>query len=365
MEHDALIAAFYRYAMEPEGWTGLIAELDRLLSARVHLLWTVGQHGEIFKSVPSPQFDWAYENSYIAHYSELDIRVHMARHRPEGKWRSCHELWPEGLVRRHPFFQEFLLPVADVRWTTGIRLEVADGIHALIGVQRAPEQQPCGEQELRDLHALTPHLRQALAIAVKLRSLEQRAEMGEAALNRLDFGVLLTEVNGRVVFANRNAEGLLQRNDVLALRMGHLHAGPQTDALLAVVRAAVGGKGTAVAIQRPSGRHGLQVLVAPLSPRVVRYNFLQRPLAMLVVTDPELQALTPADYLSQLYGLTAAESRLTLGLLGGMTLEEHGERLGISKRTVRSQLNSIFSKTATRRQSELMRVLGGIPSIVS
>jgi DNA-binding CsgD family transcriptional regulator len=54
------------------------------------------------------------------------------------------------------------------------------------------------------------------------------------------------------------------------------------------------------------------------------------------------------------FGLTAAEARLAVALAQGETVEDYAGRTGRSMATVRSQLRSVFSKTGTHRQSELL-----------
>lgn len=54
------------------------------------------------------------------------------------------------------------------------------------------------------------------------------------------------------------------------------------------------------------------------------------------------------------FGLTPAEQRLVSQLLGGKTLRQAAEILGVKYSTVRSQLNSIFQKVGVRRQADLI-----------
>jgi DNA-binding CsgD family transcriptional regulator len=78
---------------------------------------------------------------------------------------------------------------------------------------------------------------------------------------------------------------------------------------------------------------------------------------MVIVIDPELSMAPPIEALKALYGLTEAEARLTSGLLHGERLEDYGAGAGISINTARTHLKSVFAKTDTDRQAELMRLL--------
>lgn len=57
------------------------------------------------------------------------------------------------------------------------------------------------------------------------------------------------------------------------------------------------------------------------------------------------------------FGLTPAEARLVLRLVAGDLLRSSAKALSIGYETARTTLKSIFQKTATRRQAELMIVI--------
>lgn len=61
--------------------------------------------------------------------------------------------------------------------------------------------------------------------------------------------------------------------------------------------------------------------------------------------------------ISQQFSLTNAEIKLCSALISGKTLNEFCRISGISQSTARTQLNSIFTKTFTKRQSDLMRLI--------
>jgi DNA-binding CsgD family transcriptional regulator len=61
--------------------------------------------------------------------------------------------------------------------------------------------------------------------------------------------------------------------------------------------------------------------------------------------------------LAHLFNVTPAEARLAQCLSTGDTLEEAALVLNIKLSTARSQLSSLFAKTGTRRQSQLVALL--------
>jgi len=57
------------------------------------------------------------------------------------------------------------------------------------------------------------------------------------------------------------------------------------------------------------------------------------------------------------YQLTGAELRLAAALADGLSLDACSQKYRVSIHTARSQLKSIFAKTDTRRQSDLVRLI--------
>ena len=62
----------------------------------------------------------------------------------------------------------------------------------------------------------------------------------------------------------------------------------------------------------------------------------------------------------KLFNLTPAEGRLAAGIATGQDLDAYAQKARVGKSTVRSHLKSIFHKTGTRRQQELVRLLSQV-----
>jgi len=84
--------------------------------------------------------------------------------------------------------------------------------------------------------------------------------------------------------------------------------------------------------------------------------------AIVVLIDPDDRKLPQPAILRSAFDLTDAESRLAALLLSGDSLEDLCDRLQIAKETGRNQLKSIFAKTGTHRQVELVLTLNSLLS---
>ena len=62
-------------------------------------------------------------------------------------------------------------------------------------------------------------------------------------------------------------------------------------------------------------------------------------------------------FLKERFGLTPAEARLVLRLVAGDSLRSSAAVLGVGYETARTTLKSVFHKTGTCRQAELVIVV--------
>ncbi len=85
--------------------------------------------------------------------------------------------------------------------------------------------------------------------------------------------------------------------------------------------------------------------------------------AVLTFVDPH--AARPLDpvLVAQAFDLTPAESRVAIQLAQGHTIEQIARNNGVSMATVRTQLKSLFAKTRTNRQADLVRLVNSLPEI--
>ena len=78
---------------------------------------------------------------------------------------------------------------------------------------------------------------------------------------------------------------------------------------------------------------------------------------VLILVDP-LDCPEPShDILEQVFGLTKSEARVASRLMCGASLQQIADNTGVTVGTVRTQMKSVFAKTHTHRQAELVALL--------
>jgi DNA-binding CsgD family transcriptional regulator len=81
----------------------------------------------------------------------------------------------------------------------------------------------------------------------------------------------------------------------------------------------------------------------------------------LFVSDSEASVRIPPEALRTAFDVTPAEARVASLLVQGKGTSQIADALKLSKHTVRNEIKSMFLKTGTNRQSELIRLLLSFP----
>jgi DNA-binding CsgD family transcriptional regulator len=192
------------------------------------------------------------------------------------------------------------------------------------------------------------------------RSPEARAftPLGRLILDRLDRGVILLDLAGRVRDANLPAQRVLDDGEGVSVQNGRLRFADaafdeRLDLLLEQCRT---GRGAAQPIAARFRRPRVQSYFAVVRPVLPEAN--QRNVAACVfiyATDGRRDI--SADVLHELYGLTRAQAAVARRLFSGRTIEQTAVALRLSPNTVRSHLKQIFTKCEVQSQAELMHLL--------
>jgi DNA-binding CsgD family transcriptional regulator len=106
-------------------------------------------------------------------------------------------------------------------------------------------------------------------------------------------------------------------------------------------------------------------MVSELVPHLARGFAVRRALnrketvpALFLPPSAPRRAEPREQLLQRLFGLSPMQARLTAQLMTGRNLKEIAPILGITEGSARQYLKRVFKKTATRRQADLIRVVG-------
>ena len=245
----------------------------------------------------------------------------------------------------------------------GIRLACDDVLFAAVWLLR-PSGAPFAPLDVAALRALRPHLERAVVIQRRIAEAEQQAATSSEALNRIALGAIVTDARGWPLLVNRLAERLLaQHCGLCRTGLGLTGETPAaTAALLTAIRdtiagAAKTGRTTSIGLRLERRERGRPLDVIVVSLKATHRTVAGAQTAIVFLADPERPHFTPERLLRDLYGFTAAEARLALTIAQGASLTAAARQLEVSRNTVHGQLASIFLKTGTATQAELVRLI--------
>jgi DNA-binding CsgD family transcriptional regulator len=245
-------------------------------------------------------------------------------------------------------------------------VEAGPRVVSAFSVNGSERRGPFDDSDCAMLSAIMPHLLRALQIHRRLNVADATSHALAAAIDRASTGVFLIDAGARVIFMNGCASRIVAMRDGIAVENGELRASrvAETMRIRELLAAAVKtssregrGAGGMLAVGRPSGRRPLTVIVSPMLRRPTDVPGTDGAAALVFVSDPEQVSVPDDAALRALYALTPAEARLTRLLVHGLSLNDAAARLGLRRETVRSRVKSVFGKTATCSQSELVRLI--------
>ncbi|HEY8156050.1 MAG TPA: helix-turn-helix transcriptional regulator [Myxococcota bacterium] len=369
-----LIESIYASAIEPGGWKRFAQELSDALG-----------RASVAITMPHPDSELPFDATRV-HLPAASGPIfvhHLLKGLPWGDPFDGHaksrfifasERLPDSKVAETDFYREYMQPFG-LAPEGPICHQIATsstGKYAAIVIYRRVGCRPFDDDDITLCNLLVPHLERGYAVYSRLGSVRRARVALAEVLDRLPTGVLVFDSQHAPLIVNRSARRILDLHDGFAIDRGRPRLADRREdgilqTLLAKACAATqNGRrtvGDVMQVSRPSGRRAFALMVAPL---------LDAPpgsaagdaVSVAFLADPETGHISTTDVLEQLYSLTPAEAELVQLLAQGRSLEQVATARSVTMNTVRSQLKQVFTKTDTKRQGELVRlVLTGVSSI--
>jgi DNA-binding CsgD family transcriptional regulator/PAS domain-containing protein len=259
------------------------------------------------------------------------------------------------------FYRSFCAPLG-IEHAVCLCIESATlGRRAWLQIARGANRGPFRKAELASLRSLTPHIERVLRLLAKLGGLEHERQAYETTVNALAIGTMVLDQHGRALSSNEQATAVIDANPSLRLREGKLEITDRDEnarlqgLIQRQLRKPEPQRMSALSVRASANRKLgllLRAFPRPVARRTDRY-----PALIIYVADPQAHQLAPRELISQLFGLSASEARLTALLADGMTLVDAARIMSISLGSARTYSKRIFAKTGVRRQAELVRLV--------
>jgi DNA-binding CsgD family transcriptional regulator len=314
--------------------------------------------------------------AYAAHYGALNPWNPFWAKAAPFQARVSDTIAPARLYEATEFYQDWMKRVREYDSAVGMKIITDKEGFGAISLHYGPG---LAERYNRDLgavmQALAGPIRNALALNRQLLHKAPVPAALDAVLEAFDEPTFLLDGSGRIRLQNEAATGLARAATLVRQdRDGRLAfkdraAGLPLAQALAAMRSfelPPGARAPApFALRSLDGvvEAFVKVLViASAGPSASSGSLLFPPARFALVTlYPRNGRRGSADSLRSAFGLTPAEARLALRLQQGESLAEIADALSLSRDTVRQHLKSVFAKTKTNRQAELVLLLSRVP----
>lgn len=364
-----VIGDLYAGTLDDEVWSrAMLAIADSVRASGALLFAFEPQSGAILR-FEHHRFDSHALTEYQTHWTFEDIRRHSFLGVPTGTPMTDGMLLTDlRQWRRTAIFNEFLIP-ADCPNFMPAWLHKVPGKFVALSFQGTRKRGPFDTKDIETYRRIAPHISRAVEIRDRLERTQIRADTLGLHLNTLSFGVAVLDSSGRLLETNAAVQELLRVDSGIRCGAdGTLHLRDPAGAQLArwiLARAPppdTSANGL-LHVQR-LGALPLSVMLTPLPVQTI--SWLGRdPRWLLLIFDPERRIQASIEIVAKDLGVSAREAEVAALLVAGCNLRKVARRLAVSEHTVRCQLKSIFAKTGTHSQPDLIRRIALGPAVIS
>jgi DNA-binding CsgD family transcriptional regulator/PAS domain-containing protein len=267
--------------------------------------------------------------------------------------RSTMELVSENEFQKSRFYREWVAPQG-LRDGCVAKFVQTNNLIGMFSLVTRADRDVITADERRFINLICPHLRRAALINDLLNQSTIAKSIYRATLDNLTTPVFLTDGEGTVTFMNAAGDELVSKGSAIASHRVEIFA----DALRRAAAddgIALGRRGIGVPLSG-QGEAPLMAYVLPLGHSDIRT--MTGGATVAVFLSGALDHVPPTPIvLMTMFDLTQNEARLALHIGAGDNVPEAAAKLLVSENTVKTQLMSIYAKTGTHRQSELVRLL--------
>jgi DNA-binding CsgD family transcriptional regulator len=364
---SAVIADIHDAAINPSLWEQALASITNYVGGSMAaLLWhdsaaEQAQVMHIFNDDPH------YTKLYFEKYLTMNPFFPAAGFVEAGVVHTQREIIPQDELEQTRFYREWIAPQGIVD-AVSVNLEVGITRSSMINIRTDLSYGVVDQKMKQRLAALVPHLQRAIAIGRFFDQSKAAEQALTTTLDHVEAAVFLVGRDGAISFANDPARKMLDAATLVHARDNGLHA--VTDDADKILRdiftaaangdASVGVRGVSVPLTGSSGDRWFAHVLPLTSGRRQQAGEAAQAVAAVFIRRSAPNAPPPLESIARLHKLTASEVRVLDAVIRVNGVKAIAETLGLSQATVKTHLQSVFRKTGTNRQSDLVKLVAGI-----
>ncbi len=362
-----LIQTIYSSVNSQDAWLTFMRDLVGALDARSARMLFMNPAADKVHNSFAINHDERFMRQYTDHYvNKCPWRPELAL-KPKGRLYSSYLDFScrQKAFRQTEFYEDWARPQQIEHGICGTVLQDKEQTVQLL-VQRTADIGHFTAEETAAVNRLVPHLHNAINLAGRAEQM-QLEQQGVAALaNRYSLPFALIDAKLKAVFISSGMEQRIRTSRGLKLGANRVQAldADEHNRLQRLLRESIA---TAAGHGRSSGGKvdigadsddslALHVLPFPVAAKT-GFAPSRGVFAAVLLHCDSLKFSLAGEQLTQQFQLSRRESDLAVHLCQGLSLEQIAARDGVQASTLRKQLKSVYIKTGTHRQGELISVL--------
>lgn len=348
---EQLVDLIYATVFGEARWQDFLGKLDLgLPGAKSALLYHDARQAsgtiDINSGLPD---DWTEE--YARYYSKINPWMPYAAVRKVGLGVVAEQMLPREKFVRTEFYNDSYRKIG-AESAVGITIDREDNRLLLLSTLTSSADADANRQAADRLTRLAPHLRRAFRHFQAGYRDKVIAELGTTLFDRIDMGVIVVGFGGKPKSVSDVAVGVMERTTVA--RVG----------LTGIVKLA-----------DQEGNAALKAMLQPdyAGPRVVSYlsggtrvclvkvqkdrqaTYFEGPTVVVTLEHRNTLPVLNEAHLQSRFAITNSELRILKAIYAGQSVREIADSEHRSPETIRAHLKSLYKKTDTSRQADLIR----------
>ncbi|TRB06981.1 helix-turn-helix transcriptional regulator [Agrobacterium tumefaciens] len=299
------------------------------------------------------KFDLPELESYAAHYINTNPWLEHCALRQVGLGVFSDQIVPRKQLVKTEFFNDWLSP-NNISTSIGVTIDKNEGSPLIVSTVTSrgdPDENSVFSDQLT---RIAPHLRRAASF-YKNSSVRWAAfDLNTSLFDFVETGVVIIGENAQIKTISPIGQELLDKGTLISVSpLGklRLRGKDAQTALNTMLKRSYTGPRTASFLLQ-----GIKLTLVAMEKERLSLYFEGPTVALLIQPSGAPGEIPGIDQFAEFHRLTMGERRALLGVINGRTITQIALEASVSRETIRTQLKSLYAKTGTRSQNDLLRL---------